>query len=353
MQLRDRKEKALYGVFFALSVLACLELVGQLRGLFLDVWHVLAAIVWPLVLSIIATYVLRPIVDAFEARGVPRTVSILVIYGALAILFAVVLVNIVPLLGEQVAHLARQLPLYVKEFDTFVDHLSFAARVLPNGVRIGLEKAVNGAETGLVGWLSGALVGVRSLVGSVVAAFVVPFLVFYLLKDYTLFTNLIVRLFPKRSRTTVSRILTGVDHSLGRYVRGQLLVMLLVGLATLAGLLIVRMPYALLLSSIAGLTNLIPYVGPFIGAAPALLMASGVSRLMVIKVLIVNLTVQQLEGNVFSPWIMGRTMNLHPLAILLAVMLAGEIGGITGLIFAVPLVATVKVIVDQIHSTRT
>ena len=353
MKLNDRTDRTLYSVVIALLVLGCIELLGQLRGFFLDIWRIVWAVGAPVVVALIATYVLRPVVDLLHARKVPRTVAILFLYAALAVLGGVVLVNVVPVFGAQLGGLLKQLPAYVTVFDGMLDHLSFAARVLPNGVRLGLERALGAAEAGVVAWLSGALLGIRDIVSGAVSALVIPFLTFYLLKDYSLFTQLAVRLFPASRREAVARILSGVDHSLGQYVRGQLLIMLLVGAATLAGLLVVGMPYALLLSAIVALTNVIPYVGPFLGAAPALLMAFGVSQAMLFKVLLVNLVVQQLEGNVISPWIMGRTMNLHPVVILLAIMFAGETGGVVGLIFAVPLLAVVKVIWEQVHATQT
>ncbi len=352
MKLHDSKDRTLYAASLSLIVLACLTLLGQLRGFFFDIWNVLWTVLLPLLISIIATYVLRPIVDVLTVRRVPRTVGILLVYAVMAILMVLLLQNVLPLLIQQTSTFIRQLPSYVSTFDDLLDRLSFAARVLPNGVRLGLEKAMGNVEASLVAGLSQTLIGVKDLIGGAVTAFVIPFLVFYLLKDYSLFTTLIVRWFPSDSRATVAGILAGVDRSLGQYVRGQFLVMTLVGTATFIGLLLMRMPYALLLSLIVALTNVIPYLGPFIGAAPALFMALGISHTMLIKVLLVNLIVQQMEGNVFSPWIMGKTMNLHPLLILLAVLLAGEVGGVMGLIFAVPIVAVIKVIYEQIRSAK-
>jgi predicted PurR-regulated permease PerM len=352
MKLSDRKDRTVYTLIVLLLALLCAQLVGELRGFFLDIWALVWSMLGPFVFALIATYVLRPVVDALEARRVPRTLCIILVYALLLAIVIILLQHIIPVLGQQAAAFARHLPGYIHAFDRVLDHLSFASRVLPNGVRIGLERAASKAETAVISWLSGAVLGLRDVIGGALSAVLVPFVLFYLLKDYSLFTRLVVRLFPVRSRSTVQRILTGIDHSLGRYVRGQLLVMALVGAATFVGLAIIGMPYALLLSLIVALTNIIPYVGPFIGAAPALFMALGVSTAMLVKVLVVNLIVQQLEGNVFSPWIMGRTMKLHPLLILLAVMVAGEVAGVTGLIFAVPILAVTKVIVEQVRAAR-
>ncbi|MCI0181927.1 MAG: AI-2E family transporter [Acidibacillus sp.] len=348
MKLQDRKDRALYTAIFVLVVLACLDLIGQLRDFLFDMWDIIWAILLPLVVSIIATYVLRPVVDALAARKVPRSLAILIIYAVVVIFMAILVINALPLLSMQIQAFIRQLPGYVTAIDGLIDRLSFATRILPDGVRVALEKTLSGAEEGLLNGVSQTLVGVKDMVSGAIQAFIVPFLVFYLLKDYSLFTALVVRLFPRRSRAGVEEIMVGIDRSLGRYVRGQLFVMLLVGVATFIGLMIVGMPYALMLSLIVALTNIIPYIGPFIGAAPALFMALGVSHVMLFKVLLVNLIVQQLEGNVFSPWIMGKTMNLHPVLILLAVMFAGEVAGVAGLIFAVPIVAVLKVIFDHV-----
>ena len=347
--MTERRSRLLFLAVMSLLVLCDIALLGHLRAFFTDIWAVARAVIGPLLLSIIATYVLRPSVDLLEQRRVPRTVAILMLYAMIVVLILLLLINTIPLLLHQVQLFISYLPGYVTIVDKTIDHMSVASRVLPNSVRLGIEKALSSAEGGIAAWLSGTLIGVRDLISGVVSAFVIPFLVFYLLKDYSRFQNLLVRLFPRSQRETVVRILQGVDHALGRYVRGQLLVMALVGIATLIGLVIVRMPNALLLSVVVGLTNIIPYVGPFIGAAPGLVMALGISKGMFINVLLVNLIVQQLEGNLLSPMIMGKTIELHPLLILLGVMAAGDIGGITWLIFAVPILAVIKVVYTQIH----
>jgi predicted PurR-regulated permease PerM len=128
--------------------------------------------------------------------------------------------------------------------------------------------------------------------------------------------------------------------------------MLSVGILTYAGFLIIRMPYAFLLSLFLGMMDIIPYLGPFIGAAPAVILAFSVGPQMVLKVLLVNVIVQQLEGNLLSPAIMGKTLHLHPLAIVASVLIGGEMGGILGMVCAVPLLAVVKVTWTSISQYR-
>ncbi len=353
MKLNDHKEKTLYTVTLILIVLASLELVGELRGLFFDVWVIVRAVIVPLILSLIVTYVLRPIVDLLEAYKVPRGMGIALTYLAVLGVFAVTVVNLVPALVAQGSALLQQLPKYMTALDKLIDHMTLVARVMPDGIRMGLEKAVGSAETDLVAGLSRSIKGVKGFMNGALMLLMIPFFVFYLIKDRAFFSGLMVRLTPKNRRDTVAKILAGIDESLGKYVRGQLLIMLVVGLVTLAGYLVIGMPFALFLALFVALTNVIPYLGPFIGATPALILALGISNGMILKVLAVNLIVQQIEGNLLSPWIMGKSMKLHPLFILLAVLFAGQIAGIIGLVFAVPLLAVMKVIVEQVQQVRT
>ena len=152
------------------------------------------------------------------------------------------------------------------------------------------------------------------MVEAVFIAFIVPFLAFYILKDFDVFERAVIHYVPKSHRKNTVRLLKDIDEALGSYIRGQLLVCLIVGILAYIGYLLVGMPYALLFASIVAITNVIPYLGPFIGAAPALLMASTVSVKMMLLVVIVNTVCQILEGNIISPQVVGRTLHLHPLA---------------------------------------
>ncbi len=353
MKFQDSKDRTIYLAALFFIVLASLELVGELRGLFYDIWLVLRAVVIPLVLALIISYVLRPIVDLLESRRVPRGIGVVITYAAVLLVFVLMVINLLPAIITQGNALIQLLPKYLAAINGILDHMTLLAKVMPHGIRLGLEKAMGSAEADLVSGLSRSIKGVRGVFNGAFMALIIPFFVFYFIKDQAFFSTLILRLFPKNRQATVQKILAGIDESLGKYVRGQLFVMFAVGIVTLAGYLLIGMPFALFLALFVALTNVIPYLGPFIGATPALIMALGISHSMLVKVLIVNLIVQQIEGNVLSPWIMGKSMKLHPIFIILAVLFAGQIGGIMGLIFAVPVLAVGKVIIEQIQQVRT
>ncbi|MBX5436653.1 MAG: AI-2E family transporter, partial [Alicyclobacillaceae bacterium] len=327
-----------------LVTLACLWLLAGLRGFFHDMWDVVKGLVIPFLAAMVCTYVLQPVVEALVKRRVPRGVAILIIYMAFILLVVVGILHAIPLVSRQLTQLSQHLPTLIQQADAWIDGLARRRQYLPDGLRRGIETALNQAEQHLMSYAADAITMLTGTVNAVLGAFVVPFLVFYMLKDARAIGRALVRLAPPARREQVREILGGIDETLGKYVRGQLLVMLTVGILTYAGLLLVHMPYALLLALFLAITNIIPYLGPFIGATPGILLAFSISPQMALKVILVNVIVQQCEGNLISPQIMGRTLNLHPMAIVAALLLGGEIGGVLGLVVAVPALAVGKVV---------
>ncbi|WAH38506.1 AI-2E family transporter [Alicyclobacillus dauci] len=329
--------------------LLCIYLIGLLRGFFVDIWAVLSAVIYPFIAALIISYVLQPIVELLARRRVPRSASILLIYFTFVLLTIVAVMNAVPIVTKQVTQLANSMPAMVTQVNHWIDMVNSRKQYLPDAVRVGVENALNQAEKGLAGSVSGIFSFVTGAVNTFFIACVVPFLVFYMLKDGRGMGRAIVRFTPVSRREQVHKLLIGIDDTLGSYIRGQFLVMLALGILALIGYLIVGMPYALLLAIFLAFADIVPYFGPFIGAAPAVFLAFTVSPAMVIKVLIVNVIVQQCEGNLISPQIMGRSLKLHPMAIVAALLIGGELGGILGLIVAVPVSAVLKVIWMNIY----
>ena len=350
--LTDASNKYLRAALLVLLILASLYLLAQLRGFLHDMWTVVKVLFVPFLAAMVVTYILQPVVEKLVRRRVPRGIAILVIYFGFALVATVAILQAIPIVSRQVSQLVAHLPHVIARTDHMMDELAARKRYLPDAVRVGVESALGQAEQNLTRYAARLVSMLTGTVSALFVVFVVPFLVFYMLKDARAIGRGIVRLFPLHYRDEVRTILAGVDDTLGSYVRGQLLVMVMVGLLTWTGYLVVGMPYSLLLALFLGLMDIIPYLGPFIGAAPALLLALSISPVMALKVLIVNLIVQQLEGNLITPQIMGRTLALHPMAIVAAVLVGGEVGGILGLVCAVPVLAVLKVIYTNIREYR-
>jgi predicted PurR-regulated permease PerM len=343
-----RRGRTLYTLLVTLVLLACIYLLWELRDVLRLVWSVISAVLTPFLISVIIAYLLNPLVARLHQRGVPRGASILIIYVVFFLLITVLLLNAIPRFIDQLRDLGEHLPQLIEQVDAWMDGFNEDKKRLPDALRKALDSNLNTLEEKTTAMITKTLEAAGNTIESAIGWFVVPFLVFYMLKDLKVMEKAVITFFPRQNRQEIIRLLRSIDEALGNYIRGQLLVATAVGVLAYIGYLIVGMPYAIILALIVAVTNIIPYIGPFIGAAPAVMLAFTVSPFMVLKVLIVNLLIQQLEGNLIGPYLIGRTLKLHPMLIIFALLLGGEMFGILGLILAIPVIAVGKVIVQHV-----
>ncbi|RKN80420.1 AI-2E family transporter [Paenibacillus ginsengarvi] len=346
-------DKFIKNKWFAIMVyvllgLAILFMLLQIGPILSAAYGFLKAVLAPFLIALIISYVLNPIVRMLNVRKVPRTAAVLLIYAVFITSFVVIVMNLTPIFVKQIGELNEHMPELTMRAQGLFDGLN-DNRMLPLSVRSGINDALLKAENGLSKFISNFVDGIGSTINMLMIAFIVPFLAFYILKDYQLIEKTVLATVPRAHRHSAIKLVIDIDTALGNYIRGQFIVCVLVGLLAYIGYWLIGMPYALLLASIVAIFNIIPYLGPFFGAAPAIVMASTVSFKMVLFVVFVNLLVQILEGNVISPQVVGRTLHLHPLLIIFALLVGGELAGIIGLILAVPLFAVGKVIVQHIY----
>lgn len=335
-------------VYFILGLIA-VYLLLLIKPLLLNVYVFLRAVLAPFIIAMIISYVLNPVVTMLHERKVPRTIAVLLIYAVFCAVITVLLVNLIPMFISQVQELNRHVPELSMRAQNIVTDINNTS-LLPESFRGGINKMLLQMEKKVSESLLGFINNIGSVLNTVFVAFIIPFLAFYILKDFDVFERTVITYVPKSHRKNTVRLLKDIDSALGSYIRGQFLVCLIVGVLAYLGYLIIGMPYALLLAGIVAITNVIPYMGPFFGAAPAILMASTVSFKMVLLVAIVNTACQILEGNVISPQVVGRTLHMHPLLIIFALLVGGEVAGIVGMILAVPIFAACKVIVQHMFA---
>ncbi len=346
---RLTKSRLFVWLVYIIMGLLALYLLLLVKPIFIHLYVFLRSILAPFIIAMIVSYVLNPVVTMLHERKVPRTAAVLLIYAVFCAALAVILVNVIPMFKEQMDELNRHVPDLTYRAESLVSDLNNTS-FLPDSIRDGMNKSIYQMEKKLSDTVSHFINNIGSVVNAVFIAFIIPFLAFYILKDFDLFERTVITYVPKSHRKHAVRLLKDIDTALGSYIRGQFIVCIIVGILAYIGYIIVGLPYPLLLASIVSVTNIIPYLGPFFGAAPALLVASTISMKMVLFVVIVNMACQVLEGNVVSPQVVGRTLHIHPLAIIFALLVGGEIAGIVGMILAVPIFAALKVIVQHIFA---
>jgi predicted PurR-regulated permease PerM len=334
-------------LIYMLLGLAVLYMLLLIHPILHSIFVFLKSVLTPFFIAMIISYILNPVVSLLNQRKVPRTIAVLLIYSVFIASLTVIIMKITPMFIEQVNELNEHMPQLTFRAQSIVDGFN-QNQFLPDSVREGINRSLIKMETGISHAISNYVNQIGSTINMLFIAFIVPFLAFYILKDFQLIEKTALAIVPKKHRKQTIKLLVDIDTALGNYIRGQLLVCVIIGILAYVGYWLIGMPYPLLLASVVAVFNIIPYLGPFFGAAPALLMATTISMKMALFVVIVNLLIQVLEGNVISPQVVGRSLHMHPLFIIFALLVGGEVAGILGLILAVPFFAVMKVIIQHI-----
>ncbi|SDC19393.1 AI-2E family transporter [Shouchella lonarensis] len=325
-------------------IIALLFLIAsRLMPFFHPVWDVICTLFWPICVAGLFAYLLHPIIEKLVHIGMSRTWAVVSLFVTFIVVTGAVVFFGVPILIRQITEAIDVLPGQLAEFEKLLLHVQHTVDRLPEPVDDYMDDWTGRLE----GWSAQALdlmeQGLLRVAQSMIVWLVVPFLVFYLLKDYTLLVRVSYYLTPRRWRKPLHQYVHEVDVTFGAYIRGQLFVALCVGMLSVIAFWLLGIPYSLILGLFIGATDLIPYFGAFIGAAPAVVVAFMSSPTLALYTIIVIFVIQQIEGNVLSPVIVGRTVHLHPVFIILALLIGVEVAGIIGLLVAVPILAIVKV----------
>ena len=284
---------------------------------------------------------------------VPRGVAILVSLVVVLALVVLAVAVIVPILLEQLGALAAAVPGIAERIDARLPSLLdwFATRGLlpasPEAFVDDAQRRLLAAVQGFAGRLLGGLgTFVSRVVGLAISLFGMVFVAVYLLVDARRIEAAALRATPRRYRPDVRDLWDAFGHTLSRYIGGLALSLGIQGVLSAAALYFIGVPYAFLLGAWVAVTAVIPYLGAWIGAVPAVLLALSVSPTRALVTAGLFLLIQQLEGNVLTPRIQGQAVRVHPILVFLAVIAGGELFGMPGIVFAVPMVAVLRVLFD-------
>lgn len=341
------KSKTHFWTLQILLVLLIIYVSTKVSFLFEPIIVFASTLFTPILIAGILYFIFNPIVRFLEKK-LPRTLSILLIYLAFVALIVFVLSSVGPVFTKQVTDLFNSIPSYVKQIQIFIKQMSnsqwFTWMMNQDFVSVAkIESSIGEYLTSLPENITGSLSSVFGVVTNIaITAVTVPFILFYMLKDGNRFPNLAVKILPDKYKNEGLKIFKDLYETLAAYIQGQLIVCMFVGTACFIGFWIAGVKYALILGVIIAVTNIIPYVGPFLGATPAVIIAFLDSPTKALIALIIVVAVQQTDGNLLSPLIIGRRLNTHPLTIILLLIGAGSFGGILGMILAVPAYALLK-----------
>jgi predicted PurR-regulated permease PerM len=220
---------------------------------------------------------------------------------------------------------------------------------MPNAIRLAVIGTGLHLKSQLLHALKNLVGAVFGLVPGVLSFVVAPILAFYVLKDLPRMRDRFWDFVPVDWRASVYKLGFDLDRALNGYIRGQLMVALVVGILSTVWMIVLHIPFALLIGAVAAMTDIIPYVGPIAGAIPAVILGLLHSPWVSLYAVIGFVVIHQLEGTVISPKVVGDSVGLHPLMIIFAILAGGEIAGFTGLLLGVPTAAVGKVIVTHLY----
>lgn len=309
-------------------------------------------ILLPFVFGAGIAYLLDPVADRMERWGLSRLWASLLILIAFSVVLLLVLVAVVPVLMEQMAGLAAQLPDYLVRLRKVIEEAGQDWMLQGTQTDIGLEAAareIAQRAPSLIGRvLQGLWSGGLALVNVLALFLVTPLVAFYLLKDWDRMLAHLDQWTPRPHADTVRRLAHEIDMVVSGFVRGQVIVLVLLALIYVVGLMLIGLNFGLLIGLVAGLVSFVPYLGPMTG-----FLIGGVVAVVqfwpdwvpIAAVLGVFAVGQFIEGNILSPLIVGDRVRLHPVWLIFALFAFGYLFGFVGLLLAVPLAAAIGVLV--------
>ena len=305
----------------------------------------------PLFIGLVLAWVLEPAINYFVKNKVGRKLSASVVYLIFIFLIVLILALIVPEFVSQLNELIKKIPDFLNSINGFINNLflnfsgsDFDLTKIKDGLISGINNYVNGLN------LSGIVDGVGSSLKVIMNVFLGLLIAFYLSLDFSKVDKYINMITPKKYQDEIGKVRKSLNGMLRSYVNGTLLSCLFVMILSLIGFLISGISSPLLFAIFCAITNIIPYFGPYIGGIPVVIVGLAISPMTGIICLITIILVQFLEGNILHPLIIGKAISLHPITMMLSLLVFEYFFGITGMIVAAPIVATLKIIYLHLDS---
>jgi len=298
-------------------------------------------------ISLVISYILRPIKRLIQKRNnISNSTASLIVIVTTILLCLIAIVLLVPIIFKEINNLGPT----IEKLISFLEDTVEKSKILNSSfVKYLYDQGRSKIDTIMFSMSEGLVSYILIFSENLLSLAIIPVVTYYLLADSDKISKKCYYLVPLEKRVVVRKIITDIDMLLGKYIIGQLLLSLIVGIFTFIILIVLDIKFAIALSILNGVVNIIPYFGPIVGGVPVILIALLDSPTKGLWAAVAILIIQQIEGNILSPKITGDSTNIHPLVILLLLLIGEKFGGFIGMVIAIPIGVIIKVIYEDIN----
>jgi len=327
--------------------------IGVVLTLLLGIYFVsqIPHIVLLFLLTLLFAIVLSGPVNYLAQKGLPRGLGVLVVLGSLVLVLVLASRVVAPVIEVQAEQFVSDFPALLSQAQDFLTGLQ-STFGLEASTSVDPQSLLETGRSYLSEHVSSAVSVGRSLVEGVSLGVVAFIVTVYLVIQPAQLVNGFVSLFPAGQRERVREILGEMYHAVQKWFVGQLSAMVIIGVLTVIALSIIGIPYALFIGALSGLLAFVPLVGAFISVIPPVLLALATNPILAVWVVLSYIAIHQIEAHLIQPLVMSRAVALHPVVVVFAILVMGTLFGFVGLLLAVPLVAALSVLIQELWITR-
>lgn len=290
--------------------------------------------------SLVLASAFDPWVDWFHKRKIPRGLSVIVIYIILFVIVSGTIVLIVPPITKEVGQIAKNFPFY---YEKVIHGINYFKGVAPAKVGNELQQGLTSLSTSLPGAITDIFSTIISIFGGIISFFMVLVITFYFTVEEEGLKNFVRAVSPSKIQPYINQLMFRIQRKMGLWLRGQMILSLIIFALVFIGLSIMGVQYALFLALIAGIMEVIPFLGPVLAAIPAVFFGFLQSPLTGLLVIALYVVIQQLENNIIVPKVMSKSVDLNPLVVILAILVGAKLGGVIGALLSVPVATAISV----------
>ena len=331
-----------------IAIILIVTIIAREWGIWNFILNILSVLA-PFFLGFILAWILNPLVTRLERKKIPRTLGAFIVYAAFLLILLLFIRFLIPTIYQQLQILIANLPGILKELEVFINNIFDKLGSIQG---IDFQAIQESILTTISSYFSSLMTSVPTMIMNFASGFVSSMITIcfglvigiYMLIDFDSINGHLLHLLPEKNRFEASLLITNISTEVRKSVNGTLLVATMVFISDSIGFWIAGLQAPILFGLLCGITDLIPYIGPYIGGAVAVIIGFAQSPLVVFLTLIVAIIVQLIENNILQPVIMSKTTKLHPVTIIVGLLVFEYFFGIIGMILATPCIALVKVV---------